>query len=103
MIKVTVLYPNEPDGRFDFAYWTGVHFPLLAELLGAALKGASAERGIGGMVPGAAAPYVAVANLLFDSIESFQGAFGPHAGAILGDLPKFTSLSPTVQISEVLL
>lgn len=39
--------------------------------------------------------------MLFDSLESFQGAFGPHMGEILGDIPNYTDAAPVVQISDV--
>jgi uncharacterized protein (TIGR02118 family) len=51
---------------------------------------------------GSAPPtFVAMGHLLFDTVESFQHAFGPHAEAILGDIPNFTNTQPTVQVSEV--
>jgi uncharacterized protein (TIGR02118 family) len=40
-------------------------------------------------------------HLYCDSVEAFQGGFGPHAEEILGDIPNYTDLSPIVQISEV--
>jgi uncharacterized protein (TIGR02118 family) len=38
---------------------------------------------------------------MFDSVESFQQAFGAHAPAILSDIPNYTNAQPTVQVSEV--
>ena len=103
MIDVTVLYPNNNDAKFDFAYWTGTHFPLLSRELGDALKGASAERGLAGGAPGSAAPWIAIARLRFDSVETFQMAFAGHAAAIMSDIPNYTNITPTIQISEILL
>jgi uncharacterized protein (TIGR02118 family) len=102
MIKVTVMYPNREGGAFDFAYWTATHLPLAAQLLGPALKGAGAEHGLTGPLPGSPAPYVAIAHLQFDSVDAFQSAFAPHAVAIMGDIPRFTNVNPTIQIGEVL-
>jgi uncharacterized protein (TIGR02118 family) len=102
MIIVSVMYPNQEGVAFDFAYWTGTHLPLVAQLLGPALKGAETERGLAGPVPGSPAPYVAIAHLQFDSVDEFQSAFGPHAAALMGDIPKFTNVNPTIQIGEVL-
>ncbi|HBI79882.1 MAG TPA: EthD family reductase, partial [Marinobacter adhaerens] len=36
------------------------------------------------------------------SVADFQTAFGPHAKEILGDIPNFTNVQPTVQISDVI-
>lgn len=69
--------------------------------LGAACKNVAVEAGLGGGAPGAPATYVAMGHMLFDSVDAFQGAFGPNAEAIMGDLPNFTDIEPTIQISEV--
>ena len=36
-----------------------------------------------------------------DSVAAFQAGFGPHAKAIMADIPNYTDLSPVMQISEV--
>jgi uncharacterized protein (TIGR02118 family) len=46
---------------------------------------------------------VAIGHLWFDSVASFQGAFGPNADKILGDIPNYTNIEPIVQISEVMI
>jgi len=40
-------------------------------------------------------------HVYFDSLEAFQTAFGPHAEAIMADIPHYTDSQPTLQISEV--
>ena len=79
MIKVSVLYPNEPGTKFDMTYYLDHHIRIVRQRLGAALKGVSVERGISGGEPGSNAPYVTTCHLLFESVESFQTSFGPHA------------------------
>lgn len=74
---------------------------MVQEKLGAALKGVAVEQGLSGAEPGSQATYVAMGHLLFDSVEAFQEAFGPHAEAIMGDVPNYTDVQPTIQISEV--
>jgi uncharacterized protein (TIGR02118 family) len=74
---------------------------MVQEKLGGALKGVAAEQGIAGGQPGSPATYVAMGHMLFDSVEAFQNAFGPHAGAIMADIPNYTDVQPTIQISEV--
>ena len=59
------------------------------------------KQGISGEEPGSPAPYVATGHLLFDSVEAFQTSFGPHAQAIMNDIPKYTNSEPTIQISMV--
>lgn len=101
MIKVSVMYPAGADSRFDMDYYLGTHIPLVRRTLGAALKGVAVEQGLGGGEPGSPPTYAAVGHLLFDSVEAFQEAFAPHAGTITGDVPNYTNVEPTLQISEV--
>jgi uncharacterized protein (TIGR02118 family) len=101
MIKVSVLYPNEEGKKFDMEYYLNSHIPMLQEKLGAALKGGAVEQGLSGVEPGSPATYVAMGHLLFDSVEAFQSAFGPHSEAIMADIPNYTDVQPTIQISEV--
>ena len=54
-----------------------------------------------GSQPGSPPAFVAMGHLLFDTVESFQNAFGPQAEAIVCDIPKSTNTQPTIQVSEV--
>jgi uncharacterized protein (TIGR02118 family) len=101
LIKVSVLYPNTKDCKFDMNYYVNRHMPMVQEKLGAACKSMAVEQGIAGGAPGAPATYVAMGHLYFDSTDSFQTAFTPHAQAIMGDIPNYTDIQPTIQISEV--
>jgi uncharacterized protein (TIGR02118 family) len=101
MISVSVLYPNAANTKFDMNYYLANHIPMVKQKLGSACKNVAVEEGIAGGAPGAAATYVAIAHLAFDSIDAFQAAFGPHAAAIMGDIPNYTNVQPVVQISEV--
>jgi len=101
MIKVSVFYPNEEGKKFDMGYYFNKHVPMVQQRLGAACKRVAVEQGLGGADPGSRATYLIMFHFCFDSVESFQTAFGPHARAIMGDIPKFTDIQPTIQISEV--
>jgi len=101
MIKVSVFYPDSAGCRFDMDYYVKKHMPMIRQKLGAAVKGVAVEQGLSGGAPGAPATYVAIGHLLFESVETFQAAFGPHSQAILADVPNYTNLQPIIQISEV--
>jgi uncharacterized protein (TIGR02118 family) len=101
MIKVSVFYPNQDGGRFDIAYYCEKHMTMVQRLCGPALKGLAVEHGMSRMAPGSAAPFMAMGHLYFDSAEAFHGAFGPHLDEILSDVPKYTSVQPSIQVSEV--
>lgn len=101
MIRVSVLYPQQPGARFDWSYYLNTHVPLVAQRFGAAARSTMIEKGLAGGAPGTPAPYVAIASFTFDSVPAFQSAFGPHAAEILADIPKYTSIEPIVQISAI--
>ena len=101
MIKVTVLYPNTSGSHFDIRYHCDTHIPLVRRLLRPALKGVAVEHGIAGATPGSPAPYLAIGQLEFDSVEAYQSAFGPHSQEIMSDIPNYTNIQPVIQISEI--
>ena len=101
MIKVSVLYPNTDGGTFDFAYYLNEHMPMVQRLVGDACKRGEVEEGLAGGAPGQPPTYRAAAHMYFDSVESFQSAFAPHANTILADVSNCTNIAPTLQISAV--
>jgi len=105
MIKISILYPNNPGSRFDLRYYVETHMPMSIDLLGAhpGFKGVSVEQGLGGVIPGSEAAYVAMCHFLFDSLEDFIAAFTPHAGVLQGDMPNYTDIEPVIQFNEVLI
>jgi uncharacterized protein (TIGR02118 family) len=101
MIKVSVLYAAGEGKTFDMEYYCATHMPMVQDKLGAALKSMAVEEGVAGGAPGTPPAYAAMCHLQFESVDAFQSAFGPHANAIMGDIPNFTNVEPTVQISNV--
>lgn len=104
MIRVNVLYPNSAGATFDMGYYLAKHMPMVRERMGPALKSMTVDQGVNGGLPGTEPAYQVVTALGFESVEAFQQAFVPHALEILeiqGDIPKFTNVVPTIQISEV--
>ncbi len=102
MIRVSVMYPNSPGARFDMAYYTSKHMPMVQKKV-TTCKGIAAEKGVAGGAPGSQPTYIATGYLLFDSVEAFQSGFGPHANEILSDIPNYTNTQPVIQISEITL
>ncbi len=102
MIKLSVFYPNQEGKKFDMDYYCNKHIPMVAELLGDAVKGASVEEGLGGGAPGDPATFIAMGNLYFDTMESFQNSFGPNAAQIMADVPNYTNIEPVVQLSKAM-
>ena len=103
MVRISILYPNRPDGRFDMAYYLETHMPASIERLsaGKGFLGVSVERGIGGGAPGAPPTYVAMCHYLFDTASDFIAAFEAHAAFLQGDMANYTDIEPVSQLSEV--
>jgi len=101
MIKVSVMYPNNPGARFDHDYYREKHMPLVKSRMGDACKYYTIDKGLAGGAPGAPATYVGMCHIFADSVDAFQKAFGPHVKEIMGDIKNYTDIAPVMQISEV--
>lgn len=101
MIKVSVMYANKPNARFDHTYYRDKHMPLVQARMGESCKFYTVDKGLAGGGPGQPATYIAMCHIFCDSIEAFQTGFGPHAQEIMADIPNYTDQTPIIQISEV--
>ena len=101
MIKVSVMYPNTPGARFDHDYYRDTHMPMVKSRMGRNCKYYAVDKGLAGGAPGVPAAYIAMCHIFCESVEAFQAGFEPHAAEIMADIPKYTDLSPVLQISEV--
>jgi uncharacterized protein (TIGR02118 family) len=101
VIKISVMYPNSPDARFDEAYYRDQHMPMVKRLMGDYCKSFSVDRVLDG-APAANAPYIAMGHLFCESMADFEAGFGPHAKEIMADIPNYTGQTPIIQYSEVL-
>ena len=103
MIKVSFFYPNKDGARFDHQYFQKNHMGKLVNDRWSpmGLKQFGVEKGLAGGAPGAPAPYVASAYVVFDSVEAFQKAFAAHGEEIVADIKNYTDLEPIVQVSEI--
>lgn len=100
MIKISVMYPNGPEARFDEAYYRDRHMPMVQQLMGSYLQSYTVDRALPGNA--ADAPYIAMGHLFCTSLEAFQAGFGPHTKEIMADVPNYTNQKPVMQFSDVL-
>nr|WP_284273577.1 EthD family reductase [Bradyrhizobium iriomotense] len=49
--------------------------------------------------PNVPAPFVVLAQMLFNSVEEFQQAMAPHVEFIMNDVPNFTDIVPVPMTS----
>jgi len=103
MIKVSVMYPHTEGAKFDLDYYLKQHMPLVKRKCGPALRGATVDKGVAGGAPGAAAAYVCIGHLMFDSVDAFQKTMAAAGKELMGDIPNFTTIQPVMQISEIVM
>src|SRR5439155_419400 len=81
MIRVSVLYANEPGKKFDHDYYKNRHMRLVSERLkDAGLVRYEVDKGIAGGAPGAPAPFISAGGFRF-AFSSFE-----ELCALVGDL-----------------
>ena len=100
MFKVTVLYPNGEGKTFNMDYYTKKHMPLMAKFFN--LKIYAIDKGIAGRGPNEPVPFLAIGYLYFDKLSDYENARALHAEEIKADFPKYTNITPLIQISEVI-
>ena len=102
MIRVSVHYPSKAGAKFDHAYYAQKHMALVRQRLGGlGLIRAEVDKGLGGGAPGSAAPYVCIGHVYFNSLAEFQKGMGQHGAEIMADITNYTTIQPTMQISEI--
>ena len=93
MIKVSVMYANSPGARFDHDYYRDTHIPLCQQTWSP--LNTEIDRGLNG-------PFVAAVHFTFASREAMDEALKDEGtGAIMADVKNYTSITPQMQISEV--
>ena len=97
-----MLYPNLEGKQFNHGYYKDKHIPLIKRRLGKSLIGAHIEKGLSGITPGTEPPFICAGHLIFNSVEEYRCAFGPHAEEIREDIPKYTDIQPIILISEII-
>ena len=102
MFRVSVMYPNREDARFDVNYYRTNHFALVKKLLTPfGLIKMEVDSGISGG-GGQPAPYICVGQLYFDTKDGYDRGAAEVGPTLRGDIPNFTNVTPVRQISEIL-
>lgn len=101
MVKVSVLYPNRPGSHFDVEYYLNFHMPMASKLLGPAIKAISVEIGRNGVTADEPPPFAAICAFTCETLEDFVAAFNPVAADLQGDIPKYTDVTPIIQVSDI--
>ena len=68
---------------------------------GNSMKSFALDKGESNGIPNKTVTYVDIAYFYFESIEAFQDVMKRNGAEIMADIPKYTNISPVVQISKV--
>ena len=63
---------------------------------------AEIDKGVSAADPNDPAPAIAVIHLIFNTVEEVHAAFIAAGRPVMGDIPNYTDIQPTIQISEML-
>lgn len=92
MIRVSVFYPKAESATFDHDYYRNTHVPLAAKTWNV---GGEIDKGING-------PNEAAVHFFFESMDQFQSAMAAEGTKeVMADVANYTSITPVMQISEV--
>jgi uncharacterized protein (TIGR02118 family) len=93
MIRMSVLYPETEGATFDHEYYQDRHVPLALQTWG--IAGADIDKGVSG-------PYVAAVHFQFESMEAMSAALSlPGSSEVTADVANYTTITPVIQISEI--
>jgi len=101
MIKVSLMWPNEENSKFDIDYYINTHARMVQDAVGDALKGYEIEEGVCGRGHDDPPSYVAIGHMYYESVESYINSFVHHIEKLRSDIPNFTDVLPTLQVSKV--
>lgn len=91
-VTITVLFPNDPDAKYDYDYYINKHLPLVQRLWSKyGVTGFSATKFTTG--PDGSEPKYAFGSVVYwTSHDQIKAAFaGPEVGQIFEDNPNFSN------------
>src|ERR1700740_203508 len=93
MATLIVSYPSADGSSFDYDYYEANHLPLVK----AAWSDAGLVSAEGFKPADKTQPFVMIAVLHFADEASIDAALAlPATAGVMGDIPKFTSISPLI-------
>ena len=101
MIRISVMYPNDPGIKFDMDYYINKHIALVHERLDPiGLVKTEVDKGLSGHGDGVPPACCVVGYLYFNTMEDFQKML-PYNDELTSDVPNFTDTIPVIQVSEI--
>jgi len=97
------MYPNTPDTKFDFEYYTKQHIPLARKLWADKLLNVQVvKKAFLSVSDKKESEYLVIATFEVTSMEDLQDLIKNHSEILSNDFPNYTNVKPIIQISEVI-
>lgn len=99
-VTLQVMYPITDDTHFDYDYYVDTHLKIVGEHLGAFIDRTLVTKGVAGG-PDTPPGFYAIASIVFPTQDAMDAAMAA-SGPVMGDLPNFTNVQPTLLIGDVI-
>ena len=100
---LTVLYPHDPEDRFDYEYYRDHHMTSLIKLFGQeAITRIEIRKSLSSPAGRNPTLYSCTANIYVADQQAFAAAAGRNHQRVVDDIPRFTSVIPISVMTEVL-
>ena len=101
MIRLTALYRNSPEARFDFDYYLESHMKLSQSLLKEyGMLSFEVEKCLQTM-SGDEPDYLCITHVDFENMEGLMKGLEAHADELMADVASYTNIDPEVEVCEV--
>ncbi len=101
MIRVTALYRNFEDARFDFEYYLNPHMNLTMRLLTPfgllSYEVHKCTRTLDGLNP----EFICITHVDFSSRRDLNRGLAAHGKELEADVSNYTNVEPGIEISEI--
>lgn len=101
-IKISICYANTPEANFDQSYYVEKHIPLIKELF---TPHGLQKIEVAFPLPqpnGESAPYRAIADLYFESLEALGACMTIAGKEVTADVSNYTNIVPSTFVSRLL-
>ncbi|KAJ5101827.1 hypothetical protein NUU61_004049 [Penicillium alfredii] len=98
-----ILYPNDPDTKFDETYYLQTHMPLVDSVWKKHGMTSWAIHKHNNALDGSPSKYLITATVQWESQEATQAALkDPDSARVFQDIPNFTNKQPVTLTGDAL-
>ena len=101
MLRLTMLYRDGPDARFDFDYYVNTHMADFKRRMGPfGLTSFEVQKCIS-TIRGDAPSYLCITHLDFEDRERMDEGFAQHGPEMQSDFANYTNVQPEIIVCDI--